>query len=74
MQVARAVVEEAIGEHIDGTPLEPRPPKSKRSAGGKKGGPARAKSLSAEQRRKIAVKAARARWKSLKDDSVDVPR
>ena len=64
MQVARTVVEEAIGEHMDGTPLEPRTPKSKRAAGGKKGGPARAKSLSADQRRKIAVKAAQARWKS----------
>jgi len=32
--------------------------------GGVKGGPARAKKLSAEQRREIAKKAARARWKS----------
>jgi hypothetical protein len=32
--------------------------------GGKKGGKARARLLSAEQRRQIAVKAARARWKS----------
>jgi hypothetical protein len=31
--------------------------------GGKKGGPARAKKLSAEQRRRIAQKAAKARWK-----------
>ena len=31
--------------------------------GGKKGGPARAKKLSAEKRREIAKKAARARWK-----------
>jgi hypothetical protein len=30
--------------------------------GGKKGGPARAKKLTAEQRREIARKAARARW------------
>lgn len=64
MQVAKAVVEQAIGEQMDGTALEPTTPKSKRSAGGKKGGPARAKSLSAAQRKKIAVKAAQARWKS----------
>jgi hypothetical protein len=32
--------------------------------GGKKGGPARAKKLSAEQRREIARKAAEARWAS----------
>jgi len=67
MQVARVVVEEAIGEHMDGTPLEPVAPKSKRAAGGKKGGPARARSLTAEQRRQIAEKAARARWKSRAD-------
>jgi hypothetical protein len=30
--------------------------------GGKKGGPARAKNLTPEQRREIAKKAARARW------------
>lgn len=33
-------------------------------AGGLKGGPARAAKLSAEQRREIAKKAAKARWKS----------
>ena len=64
MQVARGIVEQAIGEQMDGTALKPALPKSKRAAGGKKGGPARAKSLSADQRRKIAVKAAQARWKS----------
>jgi hypothetical protein len=30
--------------------------------GGKKGGPARAKALTAEERREIAIKAARKRW------------
>lgn len=66
--VARRVVEQAIGEHLDGTPLEDTTPKNKRSIGGKKGGPARAKSLSPEQRRQIARKAAQARWRSLPDD------
>ena len=32
--------------------------------GGKKGGPARAKKLTPEQRREIAKKAARARWEN----------
>lgn len=65
---ALRVVEEAIGEHLDGTALESVRPKGKRALGGQKGGPARAKSLSADQRREIAVKAARARWKSQKGD------
>jgi hypothetical protein len=38
MQGARTVVEEAIGEHMDGTPPNPSIPKSKCSAGGEKGG------------------------------------
>ena len=66
MQVARQVVEKAIGEHFDGTPL-PLPPSGKKlagSIGGKKGGQSRAKKLSAEERVKIARNAARARWKS----------
>ena len=60
--VARRVVEQAIGEHLDGTPLKPIAVKSKRVASGKAGGAARAKSLTVEQRRQIAVKAAQARW------------
>ena len=62
------IVEKAIGEHMDGTPLDPARPKSKRAIGGKAGGSARAKSLTAEQKRQIAVKAAQARWKKKKDD------
>jgi hypothetical protein len=62
------VVEQAIGEHMDGTPLLTAHPKSKRVASGKVGGPARAKSLTAEQRHQIAVKAAQARWTKRKDD------
>jgi hypothetical protein len=54
---ALRVVEQAIGEHMDGSPLENKE-KSKRSVSGQKGGTVRAKSLSAEQRRRIAVKAA----------------
>lgn len=65
--VARSVVETAIGEHLDGSPLEPQT-KGGRAIGGKKGGMARAKALTPDQRRKIAEKAARARWKSQGDD------
>lgn len=38
--------------------------KGKRSAGGLVGGPARASALSSDQRKRIAKKAAAARWKS----------
>ena len=69
MQVAREVVERAIGEKMDGSPLdvpvESRNPHfvSLGSKGGKKGGKARAKRLSAEQRSAIAKKAAKERWR-----------
>jgi len=68
MQVARGVVEQAIGEHMDGTPLEipvdTRNPHAVAlgSIGGRKGGKARAKKLTATQRKRIAAKAAKARW------------
>jgi len=68
MQVARDVVEQAIGERLDGTPLE-KPVDSRNphfvalgSLGGKKGGQARARRLSAKRRSAIAKKAAKARW------------
>jgi hypothetical protein len=68
VQIAREVVEQAIGEHMDGTPLEN--PEEKRnphavalgSIGGKKGGKARAEKLTKEHRHGIAVHAANARW------------
>jgi hypothetical protein len=60
MAVARRVVEEAIGEKLDGSPL---PKKTRRGAGGAKGGRVRAQTLTAEQRSEIARTAAQARWK-----------
>ena len=67
MQVAREVVEKAIGEHMDGTPLTPdtRDPHfvALGSKGGRKGGKARAKSLSPKRRSAIAKKAANTRWR-----------
>jgi hypothetical protein len=66
--VARRVVEQAIGEHLDGTPLE-KPDEGKNPhavalgrMGGQKGGIARAKKLSPRKRRDIARKAAKSRW------------
>jgi hypothetical protein len=65
---ARRVVEKAIGEHLDGTPLE-NPDAGKNPAavalgklGGAKGGKARAQKLSPTKRKQIAKKAARKRW------------
>jgi len=71
MEVARSVVEHAIGEQMDGSPL-PLPPKDDRNPhavalgtmGGKKGGKVRARKLSSRRRIEIAKKAAKARWKS----------
>ena len=67
--VARNVVEQAIGERLDGSPL-PDPYQGKNPAavtlgklGGAKGGRARADRLTAEQRTDIARTAASARWK-----------
>jgi hypothetical protein len=65
---ARQIVEQAIGEHLDGTPLEKtidqRNPRAVAAGrlGGEKGGSARAAKLSSAQRSAIARKAARARW------------
>jgi hypothetical protein len=66
--VARRVVEQAIGEKLDGTPLDD-PNKGKNPAavalgrlGGAKGGAARAAKLSPARRKAIAKKAAEKRW------------
>jgi hypothetical protein len=65
MEVARGVVEQAIGEQMDGKPFEPPLPDARNphavaldSIGGRKGGKARAKNLTAKQRTAIAKKAA----------------
>jgi hypothetical protein len=67
--VARSVVELAIGEKLDGSPLEnPNAGKSQAAIArgklaGPKGGRSRAKNLTPEQRTDIARIAAEARWK-----------
>jgi hypothetical protein len=71
MEVARGIVEVAIGEQMDGSPLPEPEPDTRNphavalgSIGGKKGGKARASKLSKTKRRQIAKRAASARWKS----------
>jgi hypothetical protein len=87
-QNARMVVEQAIGEHMDGTPLESaqvkaQPAKKRASSrargtpsasdvsrvmsamgrkGGKLGGKRRMVTMTAAERRKVAVNAANTRW------------
>lgn len=67
--LARSVVEELIGEKMDGSPLdEPKPDTRNPAAvalsklGASKGGKARAAALSERKRKAIAKKAAAARW------------
>jgi len=63
-QLAKRIVDEATGEE----PITPAPPEKNKAAqelgrlGGKKGGAARANSLTPEQRSEIAKKAAATRW------------
>jgi len=62
VQVAKQVFDIAIGEAEDTVSEAKRHP-SKRRAGGLKGGKARARKLSSQERHKIASKAAKARWR-----------
>lgn len=67
--IARQVVEKAIGEQMDGSPLEDtdagKDPKAiaRGRAGGRKGGKTRAARLTAAEKTAIARKGAIARWK-----------
>jgi hypothetical protein len=69
MSVALRVVEQAIGEQMDGAPLPDKNAGKNPAAvalgklGGAKGGAARARKLTPEQRVDIARIAAEARWK-----------
>lgn len=68
--IARRVVEQAIGERLDGSPLPEKDAGKNPAAvalgklGGAKGGRARADALSPAKRKAIAKKAAAARWKT----------
>ena len=66
--LAKSVMEDIIGEKWDRPTLEPERVKNPHAQalsalGASKGGKARAESLTAKQRSKIAQKAAKARWK-----------
>jgi hypothetical protein len=61
-QLAKMIVDIAVGEEQDKVSDSKRHP-SKRRAGGLRGGKARARSLGPEERHEIAKLAARARWK-----------
>ena len=63
-QLAKLIVDIAIGEAEDTVSNAKRNP-SKRRAGGLKGGKARAEHLTAEKRSDIARTAASARWKRI---------
>lgn len=62
-QLAKMVVDIAIGEAED-TVSDSKRHRSGKTASGKKGGPARAAALTPNERRIIAQKAAAARWKN----------
>jgi hypothetical protein len=68
--VARSIVEQSIGEKLDGSPLDKGPEKNPHAValgrlGGQKGGKARAAKLSPSKKSQIAKKAAAARWHPL---------
>ena len=69
MQIAREVVERAIGEQMNGSPLESADSGKDAKAisrghkGGIKGGKARASKLNSTERSAIARKGATARWR-----------
>ena len=79
-EIARGVIEQAIGEKLNGEPLdkpeEPTEPDTRNphavalnKLGASKGGIARAKRLKKVERSRIARKAANARWKKGKKRS-----
>lgn len=67
-QLAKLIVDIAVGEAEDTVSESKRNPSKKRS-GGLKGGKARAEKLSAARRKDIARSAARKRWKESKERS-----
>jgi hypothetical protein len=60
-RLAVSIVEQAIGEKIDGKPL-PELPDESAVARGILGGPARAAALAPSERKAIAKRVANARW------------
>ncbi len=64
MQLAKLIGDIATGQAENVKPTAPNPDRRK---GGLKGGKVRAKKLSADQKREIARKAAKARWGSQRE-------
>ena len=62
-QLAKLIVDIATGEATDDVSQKKRTPLARGRRGGLLGGPARARSLTAEKRTAIAKKAARSRWR-----------
>jgi hypothetical protein len=68
-QLAKLIVDIATGKVPDPiSETKRRPSGLKGRSGGLKGGKARAVALTPEQRKRIAMQAAQARWKSRKDE------
>lgn len=63
-QLAKLIVDLATGEKSEEGPVTPTPAQEFARSGGLRGGAARAKALTPEQRREIAKKAAAKRWGS----------
>lgn len=63
-QLAKLIVAIATGEAENVKPARPTPATEARRKGGLKGGKARARKLSANKRKRIARKAAQARWRA----------
>ncbi len=61
-QLGKLIVELSVGEVSDPVPLPLSPASEFARSGGLKGGRARAKALTPERRREIALKAAKTRW------------
>lgn len=75
-QLAKSIVDRATGDE----PQKPAEPEKNQAAvalgrlGGLKGGTARAKKLTAEERVAIAKKAAKARWAKPEQDEASAPK
>lgn len=61
-QLAKLIVDLATGEKTEDQPAPPTPAQEFARSGGLKGGHARARALTPEQRREIARRAAQKRW------------
>ena len=62
VSLAKLIGDIATGQVVESPPEEPSAAQVFARSGGLKGGKARAKSLTAKQRKDIATRAARARW------------